>query len=239
MEKLGDDKYSLAIKKDEKMKNSLNNKKDRLERRTKKLKDEKKSLEYHNIENARNLEEADRLKDYHINKDSYKKKFFKKALKFGIGCSIGFTIFIVLFIMLMFKMDPNYILNIKPVVGGNLAIGSLMVSIEYLNVSRDFRSLVAKRKEKDNKHFIVVTKEEVENNKTLIKELEIKISDLGIDINDLNLVIEELDSRILEYRTKRNNLIENLVNGLDNHIEGFEYEMPNIDKIKEKKRTNK
>lgn len=236
MDKLRDDKYSLAIKKDEEIKTNLTHKKDRLERRKEKVKKDKTSLEWRNEDATKELDDAFKLREYYKNKDTYKKGFLKKAIKFGIKGLIVFGVICSVFIAWVSKIDPSYVLDIKAFIECDLAIGALMGLVEYYSVSREYRGLIVKRSETDNETFITNITTEIEDNKILINEKELKLSDLDVDINDLDLAIDELEIRILEYRTKRNNLIESLVVGLDNHIKGFEYQAFDS---KIKKRTKK
>lgn len=212
-------------------------KKEKLERRRKQIKENKTDLEYRNIDNKIQLEEALRLRYYHQDKDSYKKMFLKKALKFGLKCITGSTVMSIIFIIAVLNMDPSYILDIKSFIQGNLAIGTLMVIVEYLNVGRDFNSLITKRNAKSNETFIENIETKIIENQALINELELKLDNLDINIKEIEEALEELGARILGYRISRNNLIDSLINGLDNHIVGFEYQ--EFDNNKVKKRTKK
>lgn len=231
------DKYLDAIKKDEVIKTDLTVKKEKLERRREQIKENKIDLEYRNMNNKNQLEEAFRLRYYHQNKDSCKTMFFKKALKFGLKCIAGSIIMSIIFIIAVLNMDPSYILDIKSFIQGNLAIGALMVIVEYLNVGRDFNSLITKRNAKSNETFIENIEMEIIENQALINELELKLGNLDIDIKEIEEALGELGVRILGYRTNRNNLIDSLINELDNHIVSFEYQ--EFDNNKVKKRTKK
>jgi Branched-chain amino acid ABC-type transport system, permease components len=232
------DKYLEAIEQDSQIKSDLVDKKTKLEESKKSKGKEKKVLEEKNKDYNGAIEEAHVIDDYYKNTKEYKKKFRKRAIRFAIGCMIAYIICGGSLVLLMMNVDPLYGLNIKALIGGNFAIGSLMGAVEYMHVSRDFRELTKKRSEGENKSFILEADNMVDENKTLINELELEIEDLSIDIDDLETVIDELDNRIFDYRSRRNNLVESLVENLDNHIEGFEYEEFTPNKVKDKKRTD-
>ena len=172
-------------------------------------------------------------KDYLENKKSYLKEFFKSSLKFGLKSSLWFLVGIVLISLLDYSLSSSIQPNVLDVLFGNSVIVALLGSVEFYNVSRDFRRLITGYNgnidddiEETYKQINLVrkrrckVKEEMKDNSNLLSEVEI--------------AIKEIQAKILEYRTDRNNLIESLVENLDVHIRDFEYQESDIHKVLEK-----
>ena len=144
-----------------------------------------------------------------------------------------FLVGIVLISLLDYSLSSSIPPNVLDVLFGNSVIVALLGSVEFYNVSRDFRSLIIGYNgnidddiEETYKQINLVrkrrskVKEEMKDNSSLLSEVEI--------------AIKEIQAKILEYRTDRNNLIESLVENLDVHIIDFEYQESDIHKVLEK-----
>lgn len=227
------DKYLEAIGQEEELLNSLLDKKDKL---ISSNKDKSSTLKSYGVKEERLKQKQGynlKRKKYLENKGQYIRYFFKKALIFSLKSSIGFWV-VIGFILLMSKL-MNDVLNpsLVEIICSNFTISALFGSVEYFNVSRDFRKTIGGYNgDIDN---------DISLNSKDLDTLQSEKEKLQESMNENNQLLDELEStiavireKILNYRTCRNNLIESLISDLDAHIVDFEYQTSDISKVLEK-----
>lgn len=172
-------------------------------------------------------------REYLENKKGYLKEFFKASVKFGVKTSLWFLGCILFISLLDYNFTSNMQLNVLEVLLGNTAIVALLGTVEFCNVSREFRRLVI-----EYNGDVDTDIEDTYEKLNLVKMRRTKTIDEMEDnvklLNEVEAAMRDIQAKILQYRTDRNNLIEALIENLDIHIDEFEYQESDIHKVLEK-----
>lgn len=227
------DKYLKAIASEEEKLSILNNKKTKLITVNK---NKKEVVDKYNYEEKKlNEEQNNNLlrKTFLEHKREYLKDYLVSAFKFGIKSSLIFLTTVGLLFLLDLKLGSNLEMDIASIIPGNSIITVMLGCVEYYNVSRSYRYLVNGYHGNIDEDIEEV-KQKINSIKKDKAKVQTEIKENEEILRDLDLVINEIKSKILEYRKDRNNLIESLISELDNHIEGFEYQESDINKVLKK-----
>lgn len=229
------DKYLIAIAQEEEKQNILLSKKEDILEANKK----RTNLEYSYSKREERLKESleknKKRKFYLQNKKSLLKQYIKKSLLFGLSMGGCFLLLLVAIIGIgislhleSFNIDFSHLLN------GFFSIGGIMSIVEFRNVSREYRSLTSGYRGNIEEDISKLTEdleslehEKEKNRQGIIENLEL--------LEELEMVLKEIESRVLEYRTSRNQLVESIIGNLDQYIKDFQYQEIDVHKLLEKK----
>lgn len=225
------DKYlKLIVQEEEKVRILENRKKEVLDA-NRIYSEKEKKLDREEEKLSQQREKYQRIRYYLENSKSCRKNFLRKAVAFGIKCSASFLFFIIATSLLIEKAGSVPFLKCFL---GFLVISTVLGMVEYKNVSREYRHLLAdyhgdieedlktsKVKLDSVKKEKIKTRDAISANEELLKEIE------G--------VLQALKEEVFSYRSARNNLIEKLISELDNYITEQSFPEIDIHKVTEKK----